>query len=352
MSDSGNWQDRLDRPPADCQYLRLPESFGRRFTVFVDTEEEFDWSAPFRRDHSSTSAISGLPQLQARFTAAGVKPVYMIDYPIVINEHSSFILKDFLGSGQCSLGAHLHPWVNPPFHERVNARNSFPGNLPQTVEREKIARLTEAIHDTFGVQPIVYRAGRYGVGPNTANILREFGYRADVSARARFDYRSDGGPDFRHIRPQPYALTGLVEIPLTATFTGQLRKIGPHLLRPPFTGALAKGVLARGGLLSRVALTPEDMPLDAVLNAADLLLEEGQELFSIAFHSPSATPGHTPYVRDAADLAKFYAWWDGLFEHFAKRGVAPASLDEAVTAVEGAAALAKGEAPPLSAPDR
>ena len=28
----------------------MPEGFGRRFSIFVDTEEEFDWAKPHSRD--------------------------------------------------------------------------------------------------------------------------------------------------------------------------------------------------------------------------------------------------------------------------------------------------------------
>jgi hypothetical protein len=32
--------------PTDAQRVVWPEDFGTRFTVFVDVEEEFDWTAP------------------------------------------------------------------------------------------------------------------------------------------------------------------------------------------------------------------------------------------------------------------------------------------------------------------
>ena len=43
-------------------------------------------------------------------------------------------------------------------------------------------------------------------------------------------------------------------------------------------------------------------------------------------------PGHTPYVRDAADLAAFYRWWDAVLTLLDRRGVANASLDELLAA--------------------
>ena len=38
-------------PPAAADLIAWPESFGTRFTILVDTEEEFDWNAPLERDN-------------------------------------------------------------------------------------------------------------------------------------------------------------------------------------------------------------------------------------------------------------------------------------------------------------
>src|SRR3546814_7949317 len=86
------------------------------------------------------------------------------------------------------------------------------------------------------------------------------------------------------------------------------------------------------------------MPIEDVVEALDRLLDDGLQLFSISFHSPTLVPGHTPYVRDAADLARFHGWWDGLFAAAARRGLAPASMAE----IEAAAALAVPRASPLA----
>jgi hypothetical protein len=74
------------------------------------------------------------------------------------------------------------------------------------------------------------------------------------------------------------------------------------------------------------------MPLAEAKEAAERLLGDGLRLFSISFHSPSVEPGHTPYVRDEADLASFYRWWDGMFDLFARHGVEPASLQQILAA--------------------
>ena len=198
--------------------------------------------------------------------------------------------------------------------------------------------MTETIEKSFGRRPIVYRAGRYGVGPNSAGLLRDAGYKIDVSVRALYDYSAEGGPDFTRVRPIPYRIGDgdLVEVPLTAAYVGVLRGWGNGLFR--VTGRLPhlRGVLARTRLLSRVALTPEGMPLREARESVERLIDDGVRLFSISFHSPSLEPGHTPYVRSDADLENFYGWWDGMMDFFARRGIAPASIGQVLEAVAGA----------------
>jgi hypothetical protein len=331
---------RLDRPPHESCYLELPDSFGRRFSIFVDTEEEFDWSKPHSRQQRSTRTVESLPIIHRRLRSYGSRPVYLVDHPIATDQRCVATLREYLENGECAVGAQLHPWVNPPFDEELSVRNSFPGNLPVAIERAKLEQLTETIENAFGRRPIVYRAGRYGVGPNSASLLKEAGYKIDVSVRALYDYSEEGGPDFTRVRPFPYRIGDgdLVEVPLTAAYVGALRGSGNRFFRASGRVPPLRGLLARTRLLGRVALTPEGMPLREAREAVERLLDDGVRLFSISFHSPSLEPGHTPYVRSEADLENFYGWWDGMMDFFARRGIAPASIDEVLEAVASARA--------------
>ncbi|HYJ29915.1 MAG TPA: polysaccharide deacetylase family protein [Allosphingosinicella sp.] len=327
---------RLDRPPPPGAYLDLPESFGRRFAIFVDTEEEFDWSQPTSRDRHGTSAAESLPKVHFRMREAGVKPVYLVDWPIANDIRCVPTLREFVERGECAVGTHLHPWLNPPLEEELDRANSFAGNLPEALERAKLLRLTETIENGIGRRPIVYRAGRYGVGPNTARLLAEAGYEADSSVRPLHDYSGEGGPDFTDFEPQPYRVGPLIELPLTVAYTGRLRRQGSRLYDRAGRIPRGRGLLARTGLLNRIALTPEGIPLREAMDAVEQLLDDGLRFFSISFHSPTVEPGHTPYVRDLADLDTFYRWFDGMFNLFARRAVAPAALEEIVAAARAA----------------
>lgn len=324
--------------PSPSLYVQFPPEFGRRVIVTVDTEEEFDWSKPKRRDATSVQAVKTLPVAHDRLRGFGIKPAYLVDYPVATTPASVEVLRTFVAAGEAVVGAQLHPWVNPPFDETIDVPNSFPGNLPRRTERAKLGELTEAIRSHLGVQPMIYRAGRYGIGPNTEALLDEFGYRVDASVRPLFDYLDEGGPSFERAPATPY-WTGperrILELPLTTTFLGGLRGLGEPLFRLGARVPAVRALLNRSRLLNRVALTPEGIPLDEALMALELLLEGGTRLFSISFHSPSVEPGHTPYVRDASDLKRFYAWFDGVFGFLARAGVEPASVEEVLAAAEG-----------------
>lgn len=316
-----------------AELVAWPAEFGTRFTVFVDTEEEFDWDAPLTRAAHGTAAVAALPAAHRRFADAGVPLTYLVDYPIVADPRAVDILRGLMTDGVSAIGTQLHPWVNPPFDEALTPANSFVGNLPEALEAAKLGALTAAITAAFGVPPRAYRAGRYGIGPATLRLLAARGYVLDGSMRARYSYAGEGGPDFGAIGNAAFRRDGVVELPLTTVYTGYARAGGTSLYRALGRVPKGRGVFARAGLLSRVALTPEEMPLPDALEAIAVALGEGVRLLNFAFHSPSVAPGHTPYVRDATDLAAFQHWWDEVLSELARRGARAASLAALLTAV-------------------
>lgn len=318
--------------------VRWPSDFGTRFTIFVDTEEEFDWGAPLRADADGTGHLAALPPVHARFVAAGVPLTYLVDYPVASSALAIEVLGEVVKDGRSAIGTQLHPWVNPPLEEEVNGFNSFTGNLPLALQRAKLVALTDQVTRAFGKRPIIYRAGRYGIGPDTPALLAELGYRIDSSMRAGYDYSSEGGPDFTAVPNHAFHLAeGLVELPFSTVFTGHMRRGGARLHQKLGHFPRGIGVAARLGLLSRVALTPEDMPLHEAKEAVRVALGEGLQLLNFAFHSPSVEPGHTPYVRTQADLAAFLRWWDEMLALLDRLGVKSASVDEILAAACGAA---------------
>ena len=317
--------------------VRFKEGFGQRYLLTVDTEEDFDWNEPLARTAHRIDSVARLRKFQQFCEGRGVVPVYLVDYPIATSPLAAELLRVPLAEGRAEIGVQLHPWVNPPNEEEVTQFNSFAGNLPPHLERAKLQKLHEAILTNFGQAPLIYRAGRYGIGPNTAAILREAGIAIDTSARARFDYSDAGGPNFQHLPVLPWWVGepgSLLELPLTTVYSGLLRKLGPKLF--PITWRLPglRGVLARMGLLERIPLTPEGVTVEEALRGVDVAVKDGLPVMVLSFHSPSLYPGHTPYVRSQADLDDLYDWWRIVFARLGERGVLPTSVREIMASVE------------------
>jgi hypothetical protein len=291
--------------------------------VVVDTEEEFDWKAPFSRAHVSTRSVQCQHHGQAIFDRLGVVPTYVIGYPVARDPLAVAYLRRLMEEGRAEIGAHLHPWVTPPHHETVGARNSYQCNLPPKLERAKIEALTEAIESAFGRRPTVFKAGRHGFGANTARVIADLGYRVDCSLLPHHDLRADGGPDFRGVPDQPHWLeqaAGLLEVPATTGFIGRAPALGGTFSWMFDTAAAARlrlpGMLSKSGWVARSRLTPEGVPADEQRRLLDTLVRSGRRTFSLVYHSPSLAPGNTPYVRSEADLHRFLATIEDVLTHF------------------------------------
>lgn len=291
--------------------------------VVVDAEEDFAWDGPFSADNTGVASVTAQHQAQAVFAPYGIRPTYLVTYPMTVDPVAVGVLRDLLADDACELGAHLHPWVTPPRRGAEDSTSSFPGNLPRAIEQEKLRRLTGAIGDAFGVQPLTYKAGRYGFGPNTAALLQQEGYLVDTSLMPRSSYAQQGGPDFHDLDCAPFWFGSgprLLELPVTRALTGGLAQAWPALYRrvdrPAWRQVHAGSLLARTRLLERITLSPEGSDLAAMRRLTGTLLARGQRIFVLHYHSPSLVPGNTPYVRNPRELEVFLERLAGFLRYF------------------------------------
>ena len=285
--------------------LQPPADWPLTLTVVIDTEEEFDWGAPF--DATSTDTTNAAYQYLAQdlFRARGVVPTYVVDYPMAVAPEAVGILRGWMEAGEAEIGAHLQPWVTPPFVEEINARHSYPGNLSPELERQKLAALTDAIIANFGCQPLVYKAGRYGLGPATANTLVELGYTVDTSLVPYTSFTRDGGPDFSDFDNSPLlAAPRLVVLPLSVHFVGRLADYGgqlfPVIASPRGRRLRLPAISARLGLIERLRLSPEGHSAEDMIRQTRAAIANGTRLLMLTYHSSTLLPGATPYARDRA----------------------------------------------------
>ncbi|WP_445367857.1 polysaccharide deacetylase family protein [Methylomonas sp. BW4-1] len=308
---------------SERKLIRVDSETRPVLSVVIHTEEEFDWNKPHDRQATGVKHMRHIDRAQNVFDSFGIVPNYVVDYPIASQEEAFGPLKAYTDSGRALIGAHLHPWVSPPHDEALNARNSYPGNLPRELEYEKLRILTEQIKSSFGTSPLTYLAGRYGFGPNTGEILEELGYEVDISVAASIDYSADGGPDYSSYTSDPFWFGNqrrLLSLPGSGGYVGTLRAGGTPLYRrlmhPWLRKAKISGAVARLRLLERIRLSPEDYSEPEMRRLTKSLLADGVRIFVFSFHSPSVMPGGTPYVNSDADLERFLEKCRRYFDFF------------------------------------
>ena len=323
-------------PPSDSARASFAPDI-KRILLTVDTEEEFDWNGPFTRDQHGLKHIGALPRFQAFCEQIGAHPVYLVDWPIATDPRAVEIIGDAVRRGKADVGVQLHPWVNPPFDEEVSAYNSYAGNLPPELEAAKFTALRDKIEAAFGTKPLIYRAGRYGLGTHSARLLKSAGIKIDTSVRSLFDYSDQHGPDYSNHPITPYWVDqerALLELPVTSVYWGLLRQLGKHIHRaqrhfPTFFAAFSKLKL-----LERIALTPEGVTAEEAIRGIDMALDEGVPVLVLSLHSPTLAPGFTPYANTAQDVETLYDWLRRVYIYLDNRGVRSASVADVIGAVQ------------------
>lgn len=323
--------------PQTSDTIRFPDGFGQRFLITVDVEEEFDWEQPIKRESYTLETIGAITDFQALCDEYHVTPLYLIDWPVINDPIGGPLYADLVKSGRAEVGIQLHPWVNPPYDEEVTQHNSFAGNLPRELERKKLLNLRNRITEVIGSPPTSYRAGRYGLGENSLELLTEAGVTIDTSVRTHFDYSHEGGPDYSALPRKPYWLdraNGLAELPVTTVFWGMLRQQGRVLFPQLEKFPILKSLLSRSGMLERIALTPEGISVAEAIKGIDIALDDDLPILNFSFHSPSLRAGYTPYVTTSDEQEAFFDWWRRIFDYLEMRKIPPVALSEIDAAIQ------------------
>ena len=317
--------------------------------VSIDTEED-NWRPT--RDGIRIENVRELPTLHAFLAGLGLRPTYFVDHPVASVPWSAAILREIAGSGVAEIGAHLHPWNTPPFDEAMLRRHSMLNNLGADLQQRKLRVLRDALASAVGRAPTTFRAGRFGLGPQTVGALLACGFRVDSSVTPWFDWRGfDEGPDFCGA-PQgcyridadqdprtPAAAGALLELPLSSGFTRRpfaWRARAHAALRSPALRRLPlAGLASRLGIVRRVMLTPEGESLPTLLEFARRLLEQGERFLHLFWHSPSLVPGLSPFVTSAGDRERLFAKIEAFVNHVSRRTrFVPMSVGEAAEALD------------------
>ena len=293
-----------------------------RLVISVDTEEDGLWKGDFPQTNCTVENLNGLDRFQAFCSDLGVAPTYLIDWPVAEDTDTVSKLAYWQEEEKCEVGAHLHPWCNPPVREQADAFHSYLCNLPLELQESKVATLTDLIASRIGRAPTSFRSGRYGLSSEGIEILEEHGYLVDSSVTPFFNWSGDGGPDYRYADWRPYypheseisrpgPRRRLLEIPITCGFTlGKFDRVNApwqRLASSPWRHLRIIGLLDRTRLCQRIPLSPEKATASEMIRLMSASVRNGADILVMILHSSSLAVGYSPYVKTDEDLEEFYA---------------------------------------------
>jgi Polysaccharide deacetylase len=306
--------------------------------VGIDTEGDNQWDAASRANQRFEN-IYALPRLHALFLRHGVRPTYVITYPVAKDARSAEVLRELNARSVCEIGAHHHAWETPPCTLDDVRRHPYAANLPLPQFERQLASLTRAIADAVGQRPVSYRSGRFGFSAAHVPALEKLGYQVESSVAPLFYEGHKNGPDFVEAPLTPYYLSydnaakpgasRVLEIPVSSALSRRLpRRIRYLYARAPRPYA-TKRILRKLGVATVRWLRPSYSSLDDMIALARELSRDGEPVLNLLFHSSEAIVGGSPYNRTEAELSAFLNRLERFFE-FARESLQarPATFSE------------------------
>jgi peptidoglycan-N-acetylglucosamine deacetylase len=141
-------------------------------TISVDFDAETLWTGTFKlatpspMSRGDYDVRAALPRIHALFDRHDIPATFMVPAQVV-DEHPE-ACAEIAGRGRHEVGYHGY------HHESVL-------DLPIGEERELMTRGIARLEDAFGATPRGNRSPPFALGPNTADLLEEFGFAYDSS---------------------------------------------------------------------------------------------------------------------------------------------------------------------------
>lgn len=291
--------------------------------VGIDTEGDNQWDAQSRANQRFEN-IYALPRLHALFARHGVRPTYVVTYPVAVDPRSADVLRGLNAGGDCEIGAHHHAWETPPCTPEDVQRHPYASNLPLARFEQQLTALTDAIHAAIGERPVSYRSGRFGFSATHVAALERLGYQVESSVAPLFYEAHKNGPDFVEAPLRPYFLaydsattpgtSQLLEVPVSAALNRKLPRRLQHLYARAPRNYTTKRVLRKLGIAHVRWLRPSYSSLEDMTGLATDLSRAGVPVLNLLFHSSEAIVGGSPYNTTEAELTAFCDRLERFFE--------------------------------------
>jgi hypothetical protein len=269
------------------------------FVLTIDTEEEWDWSGPFPQKVANVKNIDKLPIFNNICENLGIRPTYFVDYAVSDNKSAVEKMLTFTTKGNCEIGAHLHPWCNPPYFGEVGEAESHVVNLPVEQVSQKLDALMESIETGFGVKAKAFRTGRWGINKNVMELLVKSGINLDSSVYPFYqnEYFSCVGSPTLPYWPDlnaPLELGNqqtIYELPVTVGFNRTnfefANTVHTVFAKPPLSWTRFNGLAWHAHLLRKIYLCPELSTPKDMLTLCEKVIDKGYPVLHMYMHSSS-----------------------------------------------------------------
>lgn len=275
------------------------------FILSVDTEEEWHWDEPFPEQNCQVKNVQQIPALQICCESIGVRPTYFVDYAVADNSQAVEAINSARQRNQCEIGAHLHPWCNPPLYGKTGEAESHVVNLPIEHTAAKLDKLITTLNDKFSINPTSFRTGRWGINNAVLDLLANRGFTVDSSIYPFYknEYFSCEGSVLTPYWPDPTnplnpgSQRQIMEIPVTAGFNRTHYNVANciHQLgeSAPLKYLHTVGLLWHSRLLRKLYLSPELTDEHNLCRLIDTSLNRGHKVIHMYLHSSSLIDGVT-----------------------------------------------------------
>ena len=323
-----------------------PSNLRPALLITIDTESDDLWAG---KSELTFENIHHIPRLQEFFDSYGVRPTYLVSYPVATSEIGRQVLKPIARDGHAEIGSHMHVWTTPPFVPVTPEDIQYcplATEIPYELLARKMANVTRVVGELSGTRPVSHRAGRFAIDQSGLRLLHELGYIVDTSVTPLVTWVQPSytggqrGSDFRSAPFEPYYPSNddmtrsgagpILEVPVSIFLTRSLPpRISNWLARLPrnnnFVRALRWSGFVRHGWLSPGRQTNGWR----LIGIARALIALGVPMLNVMFHSSEMAPKTSPSTRTHADVDDSYRQLKILFDYLMREvNVRPLTLCE------------------------
>lgn len=329
------------------------------FVITLDTEPDNEWGRP---RVPTTQNARFIPRFHEMCVRHGFKVTYLMTLEMAHDVPLRDYLVARLRAGECEIGAHLHPWNTPPLVQVTDddlKHHPYPYEYPPEVQREKLQTLITAIERRYGVRPVSYKAGRWGLDGFHAQLLDEMRFQVDTSVcpginwgPSKGDPRGSGGPNYNRAPIVPYRLSRedvcrpgslqLLEVSPTIVFYSALGRYVPAIRALYRRYRRVRRLFDRQHLGSQWLRPYPHMTVERLKRVAALARRAGAPVLNLTLHSSELMPGGSPYNRTEASIENLFARMEGFLSFLRSQRVEGVSLSEAGSRLDGCEANAGG----------